>query len=60
MGQPEVSNNASEKAYFQGCMWAMAGRPKEQCPYTEDDLSSWWQAGWDEGREAWLRRHPDT
>ena len=30
MGQPEVSNNASEKAYFKGCMWAMAGRGADQ------------------------------
>lgn len=57
MGQPEVSNNSSEKAYFKGCMWAMAGRENDQCPYGEDDdLASWWHAGWQEGHEAWQRR----
>ncbi|MDF1822015.1 MAG: ribosome modulation factor [Alcanivoracaceae bacterium] len=61
MGQPEVSNNASEKAYYKGCMWAMAGRDSDQCPYpTEDDRASWWLAGWEEGHEAWQRRQQDS
>ena len=47
----------NKKAYDKGCMWGMSGRPLEECPFQDDNLASWWEAGWHEGNEAWRKRN---
>ncbi len=56
MGEQAEARDPSKKAYDQGCMWGMSGRGRDTCPYTDDNLASWWEAGWLEGYEAWQRR----
>jgi ribosome modulation factor len=47
------SQSECKKAYNQGCLWGLSGRPVTQCPYEDDTLSQWWESGWEEGNEAW-------
>ena len=50
------SNDECQKAYNQGCLWGLSGRPSTGCPYSEETLTQWWGSGWAEGNEAWLRK----
>lgn len=64
MQNPPDSNTSDtrdhcKKAYDRGCMWGMSGRDDSGCPFEEDILIDWWQAGWREGYEAFMKRHPD-
>jgi len=52
----EYSNDECKKAYNQGCLWGLSGRPSTDCPFQDETLSQWWESGWAEGNEAWLRK----
>lgn len=54
----EDQRDPCKKAYDRGCMWGMSGRDDSGCPYQEDILMDWWHAGWREGYEAFMKRHP--
>lgn len=54
----EDPRDNAKKAYDQGCMRGMSGQGPEVCPYEDENLAAWWEAGWQEGHEAWERRHP--
>ncbi|MBZ2190332.1 ribosome modulation factor [Alcanivorax sp. JB21] len=53
------SRDRCKKAYDRGCMWGMSGRDDSGCPFEEDILVDWWHAGWREGYEAFMKRHPE-
>jgi len=54
--QQASRSDPGDKAYAKGCMWGMSGRELAQCPYDDEDLAAFWEAGWQEGREAWEKR----
>lgn len=59
MHRESDTRDNTKRAYDKGCMWGMSGRDESQCPYAPGDaLEDWWLAGWREGHDAFLKRHP--
>lgn len=52
-----IDRDPTQKAFDQGCMWGMSGRDANRCPYEDESLMIFWEAGWEEGHEAWIRTH---
>lgn len=55
----QLSNDECKKAYNQGCLWGLSGRLATDCPYADERLSQWWESGWEEGREAFLKKQSE-
>lgn len=49
MAQIEWTLESLNKAYQQGYMTGLAGRPEDDCTLTNDVLIAAWEAGWDDG-----------
>ncbi|EAR07366.1 ribosome modulation factor [Reinekea blandensis] len=49
MSETEWTLDTLNKAYQQGYMTGLAGKPNEECPYRHDVLKAAWEAGWDDG-----------
>lgn len=56
MAVQQDSSSDCDKAYNQGCLWGLSGRPQSDCPYPDNLLAEWWESGWQEGNEAWRAR----
>jgi multidrug efflux pump subunit AcrB/ribosome modulation factor len=55
----EKGQIALDQAYEQGYSQGVIGQGAES-PYQGDVLHAGWEAGWQDGHDVWLSRHPDS
>lgn len=49
-----------DEAYEQGYQKGLTGQGENDCPYDEDEVSASWEAGWDDGLEAHLKKNTEV